>query len=114
MAEEDPRRQKEKTRRKLPHLPPDGTKFPLVVTIGEILVEIMAVESGQGFRAPIPLIGPFPSGAPAIFIDQMARFGHPCGIVGCVGNDDFGYLNLERLRSDGVDVSAIRVHPEAV
>jgi len=83
-----------------------------VVTIGEILVEIMAVEPGRGFREPIPLVGPFPSGAPAIFIDQMARFGHPCGIVGCVGNDDFGHLNLERLRADGVDVSAIRVHPE--
>lgn len=74
----------------------------------------MAVEPGHGFREPTPLIGPFPSGAPAIFIDQMARFGHPCGIVGCVGNDDFGRLNLDRLRADGVDVSAIRVHPEAV
>lgn len=89
-------------------------KSPFVVTIGEILVEIMAVEPGHGFREPIPLVGPFPSGAPAIFIDQMARFGHPCGIVGCVGNDDFGHLNLERLRADGVDVSAIRVHPDAV
>jgi tagatose kinase len=87
---------------------------PFVVTIGEILVEIMAVEPGYGFREPIPLIGPFPSGAPAIFIDQMARFGHPGGIVGCVGNDDFGHLTLDRLRRDGVDVSAIRVHPEAV
>jgi tagatose kinase len=114
MAEEDPQRQKERTQHKLPHLPRDGATFPLVVTIGEILVEIMVVESGHGFRAPMPLIGPFPSGAPAIFIDQMARFGHSCGIVGCVGNDDFGRLNLERLRSDGVDVSAIRVHPEAV
>ena len=95
-------------------VPGYGKISPLVITIGEILVEIMAVELGQGFRAPMPLIGPFPSGAPAIFIDQMARFGHPCGMVGCVGNDDFGYLNLERLRSDGVDVSAIRVDPEAV
>ena len=114
MAEENPQRRKERTQHKLPHLPHDGAASPLVVTIGEILVEIMAVESGHGFRVPMPLIGPFPSGAPAIFIDQMARFGHPCGIVGCVGNDDFGHLNLERLRSDGVDVSAIRVHPEAI
>ena len=35
-----------------------------VVTIGEILVEIMATEPGDGFLAPIPLVGPFPSGAP--------------------------------------------------
>jgi sugar/nucleoside kinase (ribokinase family) len=31
-----------------------------------------------------------------------------------VGNDDFGHLNIERLRADGVDVSAIHVHDEAV
>ncbi len=85
-----------------------------VGVIGEILVEIMAAEPGEGFRAPIALVGPFPSGAPAIFIDQVARFGHPCGLVGCVGADDFGRLNIDRLRADGVDVSAIRVHERAV
>lgn len=85
-----------------------------VGAIGEILVEIMAVEPGEGFRAPIAMIGPFPSGAPAIFIDQVARFGHPCGLIGCVGQDDFGRLNIDRLRADGVDVSAINVHERAV
>ena len=83
-----------------------------VITIGEILVEIMATEIGEGFREPIPLIGPFPSGAPAIFIDQVAKLGQPCGIVACVGADDFGRVNLERLARDGVDVSAVSVHPE--
>ena len=85
-----------------------------VLTIGEILVEIMATERGFGFLAPTPLIGPFPSGAPAIFIDQCGKLGQPCGIIGCVGWDDFGKVNLERLSADGVDVSAIRVDPEAV
>ena len=85
----------------------------MVVTIGEILVEIMAIEPGYGFRRPLSLVGPFPSGAPAIFIDQMARFGHPCAIVGCVGNDDFGHLNLERLRADGVDLSAVCIREDA-
>lgn len=85
-----------------------------IVTLGEILVEIMAVERGQSFRAPGPLVGPFASGAPAIFIDQVARLGQPCGIIGCVGDDDFGRLNIERLRADGVDVAAIRVHPDQV
>jgi sugar/nucleoside kinase (ribokinase family) len=89
-----------------------STQF--VVTIGEILVEIMATEPGAGFLAPTPLIGPFPSGAPAIFIDQCGKVGQPCGMIGCVGRDDFGKVNLDRLRADGVDVSAIRVHPELV
>lgn len=85
-----------------------------IVTIGEVLVEIMAVVPGEGFRAPMPLVGPFPSGAPAIFVDQVGKLGHPCAIVSCVGDDDFGRINLERLRADGVDVSALRIHPEAV
>jgi sugar/nucleoside kinase (ribokinase family) len=83
-----------------------------VVTMGEILVEIMATRVGQTFRAPGPLIGPFPSGAPAIFIDQAGRLGQPCGIIAAVGEDDFGSLNLDRLRSSGVDVSAVAVHPD--
>ena len=78
-----------------------------VLTIGEILVEIMATDMGVGFREPLTLIGPFASGAPAIFIDQVARLGQPCAIISCVGNDDFGALCVERLKSDGVDVDAI-------
>ena len=77
-----------------------------ILTIGEILVEIMATDKGDGFLEPIKLVGPFPSGAPAIFIDQAARFGQPAAIIGCVGNDDFGRVNLDRLRRDGVDVKA--------
>ena len=46
-----------------------------IMTIGEILVEIMATERGQSFRAPGTLVGPFPSGAPAIFIDQVGQTG---------------------------------------
>ncbi|RFB76540.1 tagatose kinase [Methylovirgula sp. 4M-Z18] len=84
-----------------------------IITIGEILVEIMAMETGNGFKTAIPLIGPFASGAPAIFIDQVAKLGQPCGIISAVGQDDFGALNVERLRRDGVDVSAIGMHPTA-
>lgn len=79
------------------------------VTIGEILVEIVARQTGTGFREPIDLIGPFPSGAPAIFIDQCARMGGAAAMVGVVGDDDFGAVNMERLKRDGVDTSAIAV-----
>ena len=84
-----------------------------IVTIGEIVVEVMATEPGRGFLEPLALVGPFPSGAPAIFIDQVGRLGQPCGMVGRVGDDDFGRLNTRRLAADGVDVSAIAVDPEA-
>lgn len=79
------------------------------ISIGEILVEIMAVTRGDGFLEPQELIGPYPSGAPAIFIDQCARIGGSAGAVGSVGDDDFGRLNVGRLQRDGADVSAIRV-----
>ena len=82
-----------------------------VVTLGEILVEIVAEDRGDGFRQPVHLLGPFPSGAPAIFIDQVAKLGQPCGIVSCVGDDDFGWVNLKRLGDDGVDVKAVEISP---
>lgn len=88
--------------------------MPKIVTLGEILVEIMATRQGQTFREPGPLIGPFCSGAPAIFIDQVAKLGQACGIIGSVGDDDFGWMNIERLRDDGVDVSAIEVRRDRV
>ncbi|CAN7691985.1 tagatose kinase [Pararhizobium sp. LjRoot238] len=79
------------------------------ITIGEILVEIMATTIGTGFLEPQVLVGPYPSGAPAIFIDQVSRIGGKAGIIASVGNDDFGKLNIGRLKNDGVDVSAISV-----
>jgi sugar/nucleoside kinase (ribokinase family) len=83
-----------------------------IATVGEILVEILTDAYGQSFRHPGSLTGPYPSGAPAIFIDQVGKLGQPCGMIGCVGDDDFGVLNVERLRADGVDVSAIAVSPD--
>lgn len=83
-----------------------------VLTIGEILVEIIATERGNGFRAPVPLIGPFPSGAPAIFIDQVGKLGQDCAIISRVGDDDFGHVNIDRLKADNVDVSGIDIDPE--
>jgi tagatose kinase len=81
--------------------------MPKVVTLGEILVEIMARDIGQTFLQPGVFLGPYPSGAPAIFIDQVGRAGCPAGMIGCVGADDFGRINTDRLAADGVDVSGI-------
>ena len=84
----------------------------MLLTIGEILVEIMATTVGVGFREAQTLVGPFPSGATAIFIDQAARLGARCAIISAVGNDDFGRVNLDRLTRDGVDVSAVSIQPD--
>lgn len=82
-----------------------------IVAAGEILAEIMADDIGEGFPEPISLTGPYPSGATAIYIDQVAKLGQPCAIISTVGADDFGRVNLDRLRADGVDISAVGVDP---
>ncbi|MEX0277477.1 MAG: carbohydrate kinase family protein [Ruegeria sp.] len=82
------------------------------ICIGEILAEIVVTSMGEGFDQPLPMIGPFPSGAPAIFIDQCARMGGSAAIVGAVGVDDFGRMNLTRLQDDGVDVSGVIISPD--
>jgi D-tagatose-bisphosphate aldolase class II non-catalytic subunit len=88
--------------------------LPKIATLGEVLVEIMATGPGDGFRDPLELVGPFPSGAPAIFIDQVAKLGAPCGIIAAVGDDDFGRANITRLGLDGVDTSGIEVRSSDV
>lgn len=79
------------------------------VCVGEILVEIVATTVGDGFLEAQPLIGPYPSGAPAIFINQCGRIGGSAAMIGAVGNDDFGQVNLDRLQRDGVDISGIAI-----
>ena len=89
------------------------------VTIGEILAEIMAPDRGFGFLEPTALIGPFPSGAPAIFIDQCARMGGQAGIIASVGDDDFGrvegpFAAIHRSARHSVEFVAPHEVPTAV
>jgi len=86
---------------------------PDIICLGELLVEIMRSDIdlphgtlGASYK------GPFPSGAPAIFIDSAARMGKPfnisTGYIGVIGNDEFGECIIEKLKKDGVDISQIR------
>jgi sugar/nucleoside kinase (ribokinase family) len=85
--------------------------MPEIWTMGELLVEIMRPKAGMPLGEPGQFLGPFPSGAPAIFIDTVARLGHSAGIIGGVAEDDFGSLLVDRLRSDGVDVRYVEMIP---
>jgi len=78
-----------------------------IITVGEILAEFLTEKQNQELGSPGNLTGPFPSGAPAIAIDQAALMGAKTAIVAKTGADDFGLLNRERLRKDGVDISHI-------
>lgn len=78
-----------------------------IVTFGEVLAEFMATERNQSLGVPGHFAGPYPGGAPAIFIDQAAKLEATAAMVSCVGDDDFGRMLVARLARDGVDVSAI-------
>ncbi|MFD1674026.1 sugar kinase [Alicyclobacillus fodiniaquatilis] len=78
-----------------------------VCAIGELLVEVMRPSPNVPLYQTGTFTGPYPSGAPAIFIDALARLGVATGMIGCVGNDDFGKCVLTRLVEDGVDVHQV-------
>ena len=84
-------------------------------SIGELLVEFICTEKDLRHLRAAPYVGPFPSGAPGLFIDQAARVAAGSGgraiFAGAVGDDAFGTVILTRLVADGVDPALIRVVP---
>jgi len=82
----------------------------MIWTMGEMIVEIMREKEDVSLYDADKFIGPFPSGAPAIFIDTAAKLGKKCGIIGCVGDDDFGRCLTDRLTLDGADCSMVSVN----
>ncbi len=87
--------------------------MPDVITLGEALVEIMRPGVGQPLHQAGTFLGPYPSGAPAIFADAVARLGTSCGFIGCVGQDPFGDCLVRRLQADGVDLTYLNTTSEA-
>jgi tagatose kinase len=81
-------------------------------TMGEILVEIMRPKPEMQLNQKGEFLGPFPSGAPAIFIDTVARLGHSSAIIGGVARDEFGNCVVERLKKDGVCCDHIKVYDD--
>jgi sugar/nucleoside kinase (ribokinase family) len=83
-----------------------------IIALGEALVEIMRPARDLPLDEPGPFVGPFPSGAPAIFADAAARLGARVGFIGVVGEDDFGRCLQRRLLADGLDLTHLRVTAE--
>ena len=81
--------------------------YPTIIAVGELLVEFVSHEKGCELLKLAEYSGPYPSGAPAICIDQAARVGAPAHIYGAVGADNFGTALLDRLQSNGVEVSGV-------
>jgi sugar/nucleoside kinase (ribokinase family) len=82
---------------------------PRIGCAGELLVEFVSASKNGRHRVMNSYSGPYPSGAPGIFIDQAARVGGSCIFAGAVGDDAFGHVVLDRLIADGVDPSLVEV-----
>ena len=85
------------------------SKIQKIITVGEILVEFVSHRNGCGLSQIGDYSGPYPSGAPAIFLDQAARMGAQTQMIGGVGNDGFGHITLARLKEDGVGIDGVTV-----
>lgn len=83
-----------------------------IVTVGEILVEFVSHSKGCALEKTGEYSGPYPSGAPAIFLDQAARMGAQTQMIGGVGADGFGRCVLDRLKQDGVGTDGIAISPD--
>lgn len=81
--------------------------MPSILSFGELLVEIMRPDLDQPLNESHPFVGPFASGAPAIFADAVAKLGLQSRLLACAGDDAFGHCCLEKLRQDGVETSFI-------
>jgi sugar/nucleoside kinase (ribokinase family) len=77
--------------------------------IGDLLVEFVSTTKNGRHKRGEVYKGPYPSGAPGIFIDQAARIGGRCILIGAVGDDAFGEVVLERLIEHGVEPKLIRI-----
>ncbi len=81
-----------------------------IATIGEILVEFVSHKRNCGLREIGDYSGPYPSGAPAIFLDQAARMGAATQMIGGVGADGFGHTVLDRLKANNVGTRGVTVN----
>jgi sugar/nucleoside kinase (ribokinase family) len=90
----------------------ENMKAPEVISIGNMLVEVMRVNLDEPFDQPGTFVGPFPSGDTPIYIDTVARLGRRAGFIGAVGKDGFGECLLNRFARDGVDASSVQVLPD--
>jgi len=79
-----------------------------IIAVGELLVEFVSHRKGCELKALSEYSGPYPSGAPAICIDQAARVGATTHLYGGVGADNFGVALIERLQSHGVQTAGIK------
>ena len=76
-----------------------------VTALGELLIDFtMNGESGQGN----PLFEANPGGAPCNVLAMLQKLGRRTAFIGKVGNDMFGAMLEERVRSTGINLEGLK------
>ena len=83
-----------------------------LLVVGEVIAEFLRLRRDSPLHETAEIMGPFPSGAPAIFASAAARLGVATELCAVVGDDPFGQLIRDRLERDGVDISGVLTHPK--
>jgi len=86
-----------------------------IAVIGSIVADLAVRTSrvpavGENLLAESFSVGPGGKGANAAV--AVARAGAEAVLVGCIGDDDFGRMELAHLRQEGVNVDAVVADPE--
>ena len=87
-----------------------------IAVIGSVVIDL-AVQTprlpavGETLLADNFKIGPGGKGANAAV--AVKRAGAAAVLVGCIGDDDFGHMEMAALQKEGVNVDAVAIHPEA-
>ena len=84
-----------------------------ILSLGEVLVEVMRPERGSPLDRPGLFRGPFASGAPLIFASAAGRLEAEVCFVGVRGADAFGDLCERYLKACGVTPYLRPVHTHA-
>jgi len=82
-----------------------------IVTMGEVMVQFNPVTTGP--LRHVTYFEKHAAGSEANFAVGMARMGFKAGLITRVGNDEFGKYIINVLKSEGIDVSRIKIDKEA-
>jgi len=88
-----------------------GTLGLDLVTVGESMVQMNPLQTGP--LRTVTLFEKHAAGAESNVAVGFRRMGHTSGWMSRVGDDEFGRYIIMNLRSEGVDVSRVKVDREA-
>ena len=80
-----------------------------VAALGELLIDF--TESGFSAQGN-PMLEVNPGGAPCNVLAMLRKLGRKCAFLGKVGNDNFGRLLTDTVRSCGIETRALKFDSE--